>query len=127
MMLSDLRKETEKYESYQKHKDKDYFCSQNGLHKYEKKGEDNNLLVEVCHCCSKEIRFIKTKEGRIDSTKYGESHILYFMQHTHPFYEHFYGKYKELNLKDTKKEFAELRRELKDDERTWSHLGTKVE
>ena len=84
------------------------------------------MIAEHCTKCGHHIRFYKNGE-RIDNIKYGETHILDFLQPTHPFYQHFYGRPREINLKDPKKEMEELRRELKDDEKTWKHLGTKAE
>ena len=70
--------------------EKDYVCKNNGLHDYSiTVGEDDKLLVERCVNCGHEIRFVKDG-NRIDNTRYGESHLLWFLQPNHPLYAKYY-------------------------------------
>lgn len=117
-----MKAEFRKYETHKGSNEKDYLCSQGLWHDYSYQvGEDEQILVENCILCGHQVRFNKVA-GRIDNIRFGETHMRYFLQHTHPFYEQFYGKYKELGLKDAKKEMAELKREVVSDARSWDRM-----
>ena len=72
----------------------DYFCKEYGFHDYGNvRGENDNILVENCIYCGHIISFRKVN-GKIDNLRYGETHILYFMQATHPLYKLFHGEHR---------------------------------
>ena len=112
-----LRKATYTYECVMRHKaftvnipsaryakEADYVCKEGPWHDYSHiVGDDENILVEKCVRCDHVIRFVKSERGRIDSVRYAETHMKFFAQPSHPFYEKYYGRKKEITQKGTNK------------------------
>lgn len=96
-MLSQYRAEFERYSTFRPEAEADYVCVYGPWHDYSHiKGEDNSQLVETCVRCGHEIRFVKSERGRIDNVRYGETHMLYFVQSTHPFFRLYYPHWRPL-------------------------------
>jgi hypothetical protein len=68
----------------------DLVCKDGRFHDYSiTLGEDDTLLVERCSDCHREIRFPKVN-GKVDNKRYGQTHLLYFLQPSHPEYTRYY-------------------------------------
>lgn len=115
------------YSTYRPHLHKDYVCKDDSFHDYgHVKGENGAVKVELCIRCGHEIRFNKDREtGKIDSIRYGETHMLYFLQRTHPFYAKYYpesAKRGPSKKREHKEIMNEMEREVKEEMRNWGKI-----
>jgi len=74
----------------------DYTCREDGFfHDYSRQLSSDNQqkIVEQCVKCGHIIEF-QVVNGRIDNTRYVNSHALFFLQPDDPVYRKFYGRKK---------------------------------
>ena len=93
----------------------DYRCRRDGwFHDYSHTVVDNSeVLVELCIRCGHKIQFNKGGNGRIDNTRYAETHALWFLQPGHPFFDRYYPDAKLPDMtKHKKKSFEENQAEI---------------
>lgn len=71
-------------------KGRDYVCPEKELHDYTITVADTEeVLVEICTACGHKIAFNK-RNGRIDTKRYGETHLLFFLQPNDPLFRKYY-------------------------------------